>query len=346
MSNYCIYTQINDEREKRDSMVYNTFSEAESALFGMIAKHGGKMNASAYICAIRNGKYKSYRKSVADALDGIFSDSLSLSVERIKRMADAIEDFKDDCLDGKKVYPDDFFADCDERTVIIDFLFDRELHLEFDIESDQPDGTVLYSYFYMQDRSCSFKARIEEIVLSTAKGKTSNSANILYVYKRLLRDAKEAKDAMKTISVEQVRRGITVKRIKDDPYGTGALSEETIVKYIKTLNKLGIPIKHYKVSREEKEFWEARHICCNEGYEIDIDFLDKVPDPVDASGLGDKVSPLLVLFVMKTAEKPMRQADIIKALREKYNVEIGRVAVGRHINFLIDVAIEKLIFLW
>jgi len=113
---------------------------------------------------------------------------------------------------------------------------------------------------------------------------------------------------------------------------------ETIVKHIHTLKQLGIPIKQYKVSKEEKEFWKARNIRCNEGYEIDIDFLDKVPAPVDASELGVSIKPLLILFVLKTAKKPMRQADIIKEIREKYNVEIGRGAVGRHINFLINVA--------
>ena len=112
------------------------------------------------------------------------------------------------------------------------------------------------------------------------------------------------------------------------------ISTETIVKHIKILKKLGIPIKQYKISKAEKEFWEARHKCYNEGYEIDPDFREKVPEPIDASGLGIQVNPLLVLFVLKSSDKPLRQADMIEVIKEKYNVNIARAAVGRHIDLL------------
>ena len=67
---------------------------------------------------------------------------------------------------------------------------------------------------------------------------------------------------------------------------------------------------------------------------MDPDFLGKLPEPIDASSLGDNINPLLVRFVLQTAKRPMRQNDIIEAILEKYNVSIKRAAVGRHIELL------------
>lgn len=339
MEFYRIYSQTNDENAVYDPDEYKTFSDAEVVLRKMIAEQGKKMNVAAYISAIQKGKNRDYRKIIADALKNIFLETEPLSVEKIKQMKESIEDFTLDCCLGDKEPMDDFDAYIEGgRIVIIEFNFDQKLHVEFDVYSDEDDGSVIESYFFMQDSDTKYKVCAEKRV------KTNNASNILGVYRILLNDAYEVKKAIEEdrISPDKVLRGITPEKIQKryiiQTMMTQSMTIETIENHIKALKKLGIPIKQYKVSRAEKEYWEARHICCNEGYEIDIDFLDKVPEPIDASELGDKVNPLLVLFVMKTAEKPMRQADIIKALREKYNAEIGRVAVGRHINFLIDVA--------
>lgn len=347
MEIYRLYSQNNDEDAVCDLKEYATFWDAEIVLRKMIAEQGKKMNVAAYISAIRKGKNRNYRKIIADALKNIFLESEPLSVEKIKQMKASIEDFTFDCCLGDKEPMDDFDAYTEGgRIVIIEFHFDQKLHVEFDINTDfdyNNDG-IIGEYFFIQDRNGKFKVNIEEDVKPVTLEKEYNSANIIYVYKSLCNDALEVKKAIDEdhINPHNVLRGITPKQIQKGSqhfYGKqSTLSTETIVKHIHALKQLGIPIKQYKVSKEEKEFWKTRNIRCNEGYEIDIDFLDKVPAPVDASELGVSIKPLLILFVLKTAKKPMRQADIIKESREKYNVKIGRGAVGRHINFLINVA--------
>ena len=336
MEIYRLYSQNNDEDAVCDPKEYATFWDAEIVLRKMIAEQGKKKNVAAYISAIRKGKNRAYRKIIADALKNIFLEAEPLSVEKIKQMKASIEDFTFDCCLGDKEPMDDFEAYTEGgRIVIIEFNFDQKLHVEFDINTDfdyNNDG-IIGNYFFIQDRNGKFKVNIDLEIKNDLPKKKSNSSAIVFVYKKLIDDAYDVMKAINEdhISPNKVLRGITSKKIK----GTNTnISVETIDNHINTLKKLGIPIKQYKVSKEEREFWEARHIRCNEGYEIDIDFLDKVPESVDASNLGISVNPLLVLFVLKSSDKPMRQADIIIAIKEKYNVSIARAAVGRHIDLL------------
>lgn len=347
MEIYRLYSQNNDEDAVCDPKEYATFWDTEIVLRKMIAEQGKKMNIAAYISAIRKGKNRNYRKIIADALKNIFSETESLSVDKIKQMKESIEDFAFDCCLGDKEPMDDFEAYIEGgRIVIIEFHFDQKLHVEFDINTDfdyNNDG-IIGNYFFIQDRNGKFKVNIEEDLKCVDLEKEYNSANLIYVYKCLCNNALMVKKAIDVyhINPNDVLRGITPKQIQKGSqnfYGKkSVLTTETIVKHIRSLIQLGIPIKQYKVSKSEKEFWEARNIKCNEGYEIDIDFLDKVPEPVDASKLGVGIKPLLILFVLKTAEKPMRQTDIIEAIYKNYNVKIGRRAVGSHIDFLINVA--------
>ena len=345
MEIYRVYFQINEEATVWDTTEYDSFWAAESKMRNMIAEQGQKMNIASYIYAIRKGKNRSYRKIIADALTNIFLEAEPLSVEKIKQMKDAIEDLTFDCAFGEKEPTAEFEAYTEGgRIVIVEFNFDQKLHVEFDINTDfeyNNDG-IIGSYFFIQDRNGKFKVNVDFDVKIDLPKKKSNSSSIIFVYNGLVNDAYSVKKAIEEehIAPNDVLRGITPQKIKGiNPN----ISVETINNHINTLKKLGIPIKRYKVSKEEKEFWKARNIRCNEGYEIDIDFLDKVPEPVDASELGVHANPLLILFVIKTANRPMRQADIIEALREKYNVEIGRAAVGRHIELLISFGydIEK-----
>lgn len=342
---YRLYSQVNDEQPVCDPTEYATFSEAEDALKKMIAVQGKKMNVASYISAIRKGKNGDYRKVVADALENIFSENEPFSFEKIERMLEAVEDFNTDCCLGEASPINDFRAVDEGGILVLDFGFDQRLHLEFDVYSDAPNGALLNSYFFLKDRNVKYKVNVEDDILE----KVSNSANILYVYHRLLADAREVKRMIDEdhISPNRVLRGVTPEDMqKNACFFAGKqnhLSVETIVKHIHTLQQLGIPIKRYKISPAEKEFWEARHMPYNEGYEIDPDFGDRVPVPVDAGGWGAHVFPLLVLFIMKSAGRPMRQADIIEAMKKKYNVKIDRKTVARHMELLMaaDTPIEK-----
>ena len=343
MEFYRVYSQINEEAMAWDAIVYDNFAAAQSAMRNMMAATGQRMNIAAYISAILKGKNSGYRKIIADALTNIFLETEPLSAEKIIQMKDTIEDFDLDCCFGDKEPTADFKAYVESgKIIIIKFNFDQKLHVEFDINTDfgnNNDG-IIGSYFFIKDRNGKFKANVEEEIKRVTLDKESNSANIICVYKSLYDNAREVKREIEEYHIDPnyIARGMTTKEIQKSSQNFYAkqsvLSAETIVKHIHTLIQLGIPIKQYKVSKEEKEFWEARNIRCNEGYEVDIDFLDKVPEPTDASKLGVGVKPLLILFVLKDAEKPMRQADIIEALRQKYTVDIGRVAVGRHIELL------------
>ncbi len=336
MEFYRLYSQNNDENAVYDPKEYETFSDAEAVLRKMIVEQGKRVNIASYISAIRKGKHRNYRKIVADALKNIFLETDPLSAEKINQMKKAIEDFNFDCCLGEKEPMDDFEAYTEGgRIVIIEFNFDQKLHVEFDVNADfyyNNDG-VIESYFFIQDRNGKFKVNIDYNIKIDFPKTKSNSSSIVFVYNGLIREAYYVKKAIEEdhIPPNDIPRGITPKKIKGiNPN----ISVETIRNHIKTLKKLGIPIKLHKVSKEEKEFWETRHIRCNEGYEMDVDFLDKVPEPIDASNLGISVNPLLVLFVLKSSDKPMRQADIIAAIKEKYNVSIARTTVGRHIELL------------
>jgi hypothetical protein len=46
------------------------------------------------------------------------------------------------------------------------------------------------------------------------------------------------------------------------------------------------------------------------------------------------VNPLLVLFVLMAADKPLRQGDIIREMGASYKVSIARAAVSRHLGLL------------
>ncbi len=341
MGFYRLYSQNNDENVVYDPKEYTTFWDAEIVLRTMIAEQGKKMNVAAYISAIRKGKNRNYRKIIADALENIFLESDPLSVEKIRQMKAAIEDFTFDCCLGDKEPMNDFEAYTEGgRIVIIEFNFDQRLHVEFDINADISDGSVIESYFFIQDRNSKFKVNIQEDYPVFDIPASAKSANIMLVYYCLLHNAYKVKDMLRLFPEfsDRIPRGITPKAIQRGISALTAdrilLSTESIVKHIKTLKALGFPITHYKVSKEEKEFWEARNKHCNEGYEIAPNFLGKLPEPIDASSLGDNINPLLVRFVLQIAKKPMRQNDIIEAILEKYNVSIKRVAVGRHIELL------------
>ena len=343
MDFYRIYSQSNNENKVYDPKEYATFSDAELVLRQMIAEQGKKMNVAAYISAIRKGKNGDYRRIIADALNNIFSESEPLSVEKIKQMKESIEDFTFDCCMGDKEPTDDFEAYTEGgRIVIIEFNFGQKLHVEFDINTDfdyNNDG-IIGEYFFIQDRNGKFKVNIEENILVFDIPASSKSANIMLVYYCLLSNAYWVKDKLKRFPEhsDKIPRGIMLKDIQREISFLTAdrilLSTESIVKHIKALKALGFPITYYKASKEEKEFWEARNKHCNEGYELDPDFPGKIPEPVDASSLGDNINPLLVRFVLQSAKKPMRQNDIIEAILKKYNVSIKRAAVGRHIDLL------------
>lgn len=343
MEIYRLYSQDNDENAVYDPKEYETFSEAEVILRKMIADQGKRMNIASYISAIRKGKNRNYRKIIADALKNIFLETEPLSVEKVKQMKTSIEDFTFDCCLGDKESMDDFEAYTEGgRIVIIEFHFDQKLHVEFDINTDfdyNNDG-IIGNYFFMQDRNGKFKVNIEEEILVFDIPASSKSANILLVYYCLLHNAYKVKDMLTMFPEfsDRIPRGIMPDAIQRGISALTAdrilLSTESIVKHIKTLKALGFPITHYKVSKEEKEFWKARNKHCNEGYELAPDFLGKLPEPIDASSLGDNINPLLVRFVLQTAKKPMRQNDIIEAILEKYNVSIKRAAIGRNIDLL------------
>ena len=330
MEFYRLYSQINYEQKVYDFKRYKTFSEAETVLREMIAAQGKKMNIASYISAIRKGKNRNYRKIIADALKNIFLETEPLSAEKITLMQNAIDDYNDDCQAGDKEPMNDFNAYIEERIVILEFNFNEKLHLEFDINTqDSFNDGIFYSYFFIEDSTGKFKVNIDPETETDLPQKRSNSSSIVCVYTCLTDHAYHAEDEL--TCPNHIPRGMTPKEMKKI---NSHISTETIVKHIKILKKLGIPIKQYKISKAEKEFWEARHKCYNEGYEIDPDFREKVPEPIDASGLGIQVNPLLVLFVLKSSDEPLRQADMIEVIKEKYNVNIARAAVGRHIDLL------------
>jgi biotin operon repressor len=256
-------------------------------------------------------------------------------------MKESIEDFTFDCCMGDKEPMDDFEAYTEGgRIVIIEFNFGQKLHVEFDINDDVSDGSVIESYFFIRDRNGKLKVNIEEEHLVFDIPASAKSANIMLVYYCLLNNAYWVKDNLKRFpeDSDKIPRGIMPKDIQLGISKLTAerilLSTESIVKHIKALKALGFPITYYKASKEEKEFWKARNKHCNEGYELAPDFLGKLPEPIDASSLGDNINPLLVRFVLQSAKKPMRQNDIIEAILKKYNVSIKRAAVGRHIELL------------
>ncbi|MBQ8393499.1 MAG: hypothetical protein IJX51_06985 [Clostridia bacterium] len=334
MEIYRIHYQINEEAKVSNPTEFDSFLTAESIMRNMIAKQGRQMNVASYISAIRKGNNPEYRSLIADVLENLFSESEPMSPERIKQMKETIEDFNLDCRWGDREPVDNFRAKIDGRAVIFDFLFDQHLHFEFDVKSDATDGTVIYSYLFIKDRKCKLLVSVDiDIKEDNMPQNRSNSASILLVYRTLINDALEVKEAIEKHHMipGNVLRGITPKKISEACEG---LSVETVVKHIKTLKMLGIPIKLYKASKYDKEIAKQLLIRCDEGYEIDIDFFDKVPKPIDASAFGIHVNPILVLFVLKTSNKPMRQDDIIKRIKEEYKVSIARAAVGRHINML------------
>ena len=338
---YRIYSQINGEKAVGLDEYYDSFSEANRTMRHMAALQAQKMGVESYISAIREGKYKSYRKYVADGLTHVFLKDSPLSPKKIRRLKDVIEDFEDEC----KEYPDDFWASEQAGEFLcFDFYFAQGLHLEFQIDYYSCDD-ILGNYVFLKDKTGSYKFMIEEEYKPETEDlkKVSNSANILLVYKELLNRSINTKLDLDNGSERsgQFLRGTTAKQISESPLVLSikdkSLLEETVVNHINALKNLGIPIITYKFSKREAQYWAVRGVRNNYRYEIDLDFLDKVPDPIDASKLKAHVNPLLVLFVLKTSTKPMRQDDIARAIEEKYKVKLNRQAVSRNIKLLLEV---------
>ena len=313
MDFYRIESQTNQKTVVKHPEVYESFSDAQAALKQMMAEQGKKMNISRYITAIRKGKHRDYRREIANILKSIFSEKEPFCIKTIKQLSNTLEDFQYACREGEKEPTDNFDAWQESgSTLLFDFYFDQQLHLEFYI-SDETDDWFFYDYFFMKDKNGSFKANIEKAEPpAPPKEKKPNSKNLVAVYEYL----------RNTDTSHRPYREVTDTELQKQT----EMSKETVRAHMDRLIALGLPITK----------------SAHQKYYIDLSRINDIPNKVDASALGDGVNPLLILFVLKAASGPMRQKAVIDEVYAKYNRSIKRAAVGRNIDLLKNVyPIEK-----
>lgn len=226
---------------------------------------------------------------------------------------DSFEEWETEYPFDNMIQTNDFIAEEDLPIRILKFRFQNHFYMETDIFHKSMDEEEFY--FFLKDDTCSFKLNM------IRREKTSHSLNILLVY-RYLSEEPQTSNQLSQIIWE----GKTIK-----------LSTKTIREHIKVLRQLGFSVCHKSMNhymREYNERTDDQGVLYTEGFYLDAYATPKKTVSADASKLGTKVYPLLLLLTLKNATDPMRQSEIISSIKENYNVTIGRAAIGRHLALL------------
>ena len=328
--NYTVEVTVGDQVTQKNT--YKNVEEAMNAAKKSALDYANTLRVHDYISRIREGINKGYRALVADYWAEFFSsptfnvmNSGAPFEENPKDYEEKIEEVESDWDDEDDETPtdplDDFY--CGHYGFdMTEFYFDRDLHMETNwllasYHASSPervfDNFEMEAFEYDSQLVFDMRTIDQRIVVTVSRAqKTTHSENIVFVYSTL-KDSPQSR--------EVIRNNIW-ENYKAD------LSPKTIGSHLDTLRKLGVPVTYKGINKYTLKQKNGYYLDPAAGCEV---------NRAEVASLGSSINCLLVLFALRQAATPMRQADIIRWIEEHYGVQIGRVAVSRQIDSLRDM---------
>lgn len=331
--NYTVEVTI--DKESPQKATYRTVEEAMNAAKKAVVDYAHTLQVNDYISRIREGINKGYRTVVADYWEEFFSSPTFSELTHVVPFEEDSDEYVVDTVeedvgngdeDCEYVEPpvdplDDFFCGIEEFD-ITEFYFKRALHMETNWRQASYNASYCERLLdKIEEGGFEGGAQLvfdmsttdHRVAVTVSRAqKTTHSENIIFVYRMLDSSPRDREDIQSYIW---------------EDFGI-YLSLKTIGKHLDTLRKLCVPIAYQGINRYTLDQ--------KNGYYLDSAVSCEMKRE-EVAALGSSVNCILVLFTLQHASKPMRQADIIRWIEENYGVKIGRVAVSRQIDSLIDM---------
>ena len=328
--NYTVEVTVDDHVTQKNT--YKNVEEAMNAAKKSALDYANTLRVHDYISRIREGINKGYRALVADYWAEFFSSPTFNVMTREAPFEEDPEDYTEAIMKERSYWDDeddetptdpldDFY--CGHYGFdITEFYFDRDLHMETNwllasYHASSPervfDNFEMEAFEYDSQLVFDMRTIDQHIVVTVSRAqKTTHSENIVFVYSTL-KDSPQSREVIRNNIWENYK---------------AVLSLKTIGSHLDTLRKLGVPVTYKGINKYTLKQKNGYYLDPAAGCEV---------NRAEVASLGSSINCLLVLFALRQAATPMRQADIIRWIAENYGVQIGRVAVSRQIDSLRDM---------